>query len=119
MNSHELARNAAIAALNKKAEQVRIFDLRTLSSMFDYFVICSGITDVHVRAVSNAIEDDLREIGVRPLHAEGASVGRWVVLDYGDVVVHIFQPAVREFYGLERFWGDAKIEEITHESIET
>ncbi len=118
MQSHELAHRAAIAALNKKAEDIKIFDLRPLSSITDFFVICTGVTEIHTKAIQEGIIEALKDESVRPWHIEGATVGRWILIDYVDVVVHIFQPEVREFYGLERLWGDAKIEEITDENIE-
>lgn len=117
MQPEELARKAAVAALNKKAENIKIFDLRALSPVSDYFVICTGITDVHTRAIHTGVIEELGKAGLRPWHIEGAGHGRWILVDYIDVVVHIFQPEVREFYGLERLWGDAKIQEIREEDV--
>ena len=119
MQSKELARKIAYAALNKKAENVKIFDLRGLSSITDFFVICTGMTDLHTRAIEEGIVETLKSESIRPWHVEGETVGRWILIDYVDVVVHIFQPEVREYYGLERLWGDAEIEEITHEDVES
>lgn len=118
MNAHEVARLAAEAALNKKAEDIRIFDLRKISTVADYFVICSGSSDVHVRAIYDEIDRELSQKTANPYHVEGVGHGRWILIDYIDVIVHIFQPAIREFYGLERLWGDAKIEEVKDEHIE-
>lgn len=117
MNNCELARRVAAAALNKKAEDIKIFDLRRLSTVADFFVICTGITDIHTRAIHHGVVEELQKLDVRPWHIEGASLGRWILIDYVDVVVHIFQPELREFYGLERLWGDARIEEITEENV--
>ena len=105
--------------MNKKAEEIRIFDLRTLSSVTDFFVICTGSTDVHVKAIYDEIDKELAQQHTDPNHVEGVERGRWILLDYIDVVVHIFQPAIREFYGLERLWGDAEIEEVKDEQIAT
>lgn len=118
MDAHNIAHLAADAALSKKAENIRIFDLRSLSNIADYFVICSGTTEVHVKAIYEEIDKQLARQALHPLHVEGENLGRWVLLDYIDVVVHIFQPAIREYYGLERLWGDAIIEEVTDEHIE-
>jgi ribosome-associated protein len=118
LDAHEIARLAAVAALNKKAEEIRIFDLRMISNVADFFVICSGSSDVHVKAIYDEIDRELSQKAINPNHTEGAAHGRWVLIDYIDVVVHVFQPAIREFYGLERLWGDAKIEEVKDEHIE-
>ncbi len=118
MDAHELARNAANAALDKKAEDITIFDLRETSSIADFFVICTGHTDIHVKAIYKEVREQLLEMGARPFHKEGVPQGRWILLDYSDVIIHIFQPEVREFYGLERLWGDAESEVIKDEEVE-
>ncbi|MFQ5627678.1 MAG: ribosome silencing factor [bacterium] len=119
VKAHKIACLAANAALNKKAENIRIFDLRKLSSVTDFFVICSGTTEVHVKAIYEEVDRELSQKKIAPNHIEGTELGRWVLIDYIDVVIHIFQPAIREFYGLERLWGDAHIEEVKDEQIET
>lgn len=99
---------AAQAAADKKANDVVIIDVADLLVVTDYFVICTGNTDVQVRAISDEVEDRLREeAGLKPIGREGSDEGRWVLLDYGDFVVHVFQPEEREFYRLEKLWGDA------------
>jgi ribosome-associated protein len=75
--------------------------------MADFFVICSGRSDRQVQALSGAIVDELRDAGIRPLGSEGVKSSRWVLLDYGSVIVHVFAPEEREFYGLERLWSNA------------
>lgn len=112
MTSLKLAREAADLALSRKAEDVVILDLRGLSTVTDFFVICSGSSDTHVKAISDAIEDGLESKGVRKWHIEGYTHRRWVLLDYVDVVVHVFHHKTREFYLLERLWGDAKVERV-------
>ena len=112
LQSPKLAREAAELALSKKAEDVVILDLRELSTVTDFFVICSGSSDTHVKAISDAIEDGLEAKGARKWHIEGYTHKRWVLLDYVDVVVHVFHQKTREFYLLERLWGDAKIERV-------
>jgi ribosome-associated protein len=112
MTSHDLARRIADLALDKKAYDIKILDLSKVSSVCDYFVICSADADVQVRAIADHIADELRQGGDRCWHREGYESLRWVLLDYVDVVVHIFIREVREFYGLEDLWGDAPTEEV-------
>jgi ribosome-associated protein len=102
----ELARAVEYAA-DRKARDVLLLDLRDVSSATDYFLIASGTSDLHVRAISQHILEELKKQGIRPSHVEGLRGGRWVLLDYIDFVVHVFHPAAREFYQLERLWGDA------------
>lgn len=100
----------AALALSKKAENVTSIDLRGLSPACDFFVICEGTSGVHVRAIADAIEDGLRESGEKVWHVEGREAAHWVLLDYVNVVVHVFDSETRDYYQLERLWGDAKIE---------
>jgi ribosome-associated protein len=110
-----LARRAAQLALEKKAIAVKIFDVSKLTSIADFFVICTGSTDTHVRAIAEHLVVKLREEEIRPWHLEGRERYQWVLIDFVDVVVHVFQPETREYYGLERLWGDAVIEEVRDE----
>jgi ribosome-associated protein len=103
----ELARTAAGHAAEKKAERIVVLDLRATDAPADWFVICEGDNAIHNRAVAGAVEDGLRERGIRPWHSEGIDSGRWVVLDYFDVVVHIMLPDLREMYSLEALWKTA------------
>ena len=103
----ERALIAARAADDKRGSNVLILDLRGLSSVTDYFVIVDAQTEVQVRAVTDGVAEALAEHGVSPLRKEGWADARWVLLDYGDVVVHIFRTEEREYYDLERLWGDA------------
>ena len=107
-----LARKAGQLALSKKGFDVKILKLKSLSSICDYFVIVSGEADIHVNAIAKAIEDGLYEIDTKPAHKEGTSNGNWVLLDYIDVVIHIFYEPTRQFYSLEKLWGDAPVENI-------
>lgn len=100
-------RRAAGAALEKKAFDLVILDVQGVSSVTDYFLVCSGRSAPHLRTITEAIRDVLKEDGVRPLHAEGVADSGWVLLDYGDVLVHVFLEDVRAYYALERLWGDA------------
>jgi len=108
MDSKKLALLCREMADNKKAENVLILDVRELSSVTDYFVIASGTSEPHLRAIVNEIEDKLREdYGVRPRAMDGTFQTAWVVLDYFDVIVHVMRSDVRDRYDLETLWGDA------------
>lgn len=110
MQPQEVAEHAAELMLEKKAKDVVILDLRGLSGATDYFVIGSAETEVQVKAISESVVAGLEDSGNRIYHLEGFSERRWVLLDCIDVVVHIFLEELREFYGLERLWGDAPLE---------
>lgn len=84
-----------------------MLDLRALSDATDYFVIASGSSDTHVRALAEHVTEALRRAGRRPHHVEGVTAGRWALLDFVDFVVHVFHPTLREYYQLERLWADA------------
>jgi ribosome-associated protein len=99
-------------ALEKKASEIKVLDLRKLSDVTDYFVTCSAEVELHARAIADHIIESLKKKGIRPWHKEGYQNCRWILLDYVDVVVHIFLGETRGFYGLEKLWGDAKIKEI-------
>ena len=107
-NALETAQRAAEAADDKKALDILLLDLRGLSSETDAFVICSGSSTTQVGAIADGIGQALAQVGVRPNHIEGAAGATWVLMDYDDVVVHIFEEQTRAYYGLERLWGDAK-----------
>jgi len=112
-----LARAAAALALTKKAQDLVVLDLRELEGVSDYFVIASAASEVQVRAVADAVEEGLAErFGVRPWHVEGRDGRRWVLLDYVDVVVHVFHERTRAYYLLERLWGDAGRIEIADDA---
>ena len=115
MESEELALYIANLTLEKKAENVTIMDLREVTSITDYFVICSGDSDVQVKAISDFILDKLKEEDIKIWHTEGYQGLNWVLLDLVDVVVHIFKPEIREYYNLEKLWGDAKFIEVKDE----
>ncbi len=107
-SSQEWAEIAAIAASDKKAEDIIAIDVHELLVVTDYFVICTGRNDRQVRVIADEIEDQLREKGgIKPIGREGADEGKWLLLDFGDLVIHVFQPEERDFYRLEKLWGDA------------
>ena len=108
MDSRKLARLCREFADNKKAENIVILDVRKLSSVTDYFVIASGTSEPHLRAIVEEITGKVRdEGGLRPNAVDGTAHGAWVVLDYFDVIVHVMRQDVRERYDLEGLWGDA------------
>lgn len=98
--------------LEMKAEDITVLDLRGIAEFADYFVICSGTSDVHVRAIADSVIDRGKKDDQRPLNTEGYDRRKWILIDFVDVVVHVMQPKDREFYGLERLWGDAPVERI-------
>jgi ribosome-associated protein len=110
--SREMAGRIAELAVSKKAKDVRLLNLENLTDVADYFVICHGDSDVQVKAITEAVVDGMKDDGFSVWHKEGYAYLRWVLLDYVDVVVHVFEKETREFYGLERIWGDAKTEAI-------
>ncbi|MDA8235277.1 MAG: ribosome silencing factor [Clostridia bacterium] len=105
----ELAREAAQAAEDKKGLDVLILDITQISTVADYFVLSTGNSSTQVKAIADHVEEKLTEAGIKPLRREGVREGRWILLDYGDVVVHVFQQEDRAYYNLERLWGDAQV----------
>ena len=105
-------RSVAEAALERNARFTTILDLRGLSDVTDFFLIATGDSDTHARAISDNILDRTREDGFRPVGVEGLNSGRWVLMDYVGLIVHVFLGDVREFYRLERLWGDAPLFEL-------
>ncbi len=108
----QLVERAAELALTKKALGVIALDLRGLSSSCDFFLICHGTSEVQVKAIADAIRDGLRDEGERVWHTEGYEARQWILLDYVDVVVHVFEAERRDYYQLERLWGDAPRQEF-------
>jgi ribosome-associated protein len=96
------------AILDRKAFDVVVLDLRGLVAFADTFIICSGRSNRQVSAIAESVEQDLKEEGIRPIGIEGLREGHWVLMDYGDVVIHIFYEPIRIFYDLEGLWSDAK-----------
>jgi ribosome-associated protein len=106
MTARELARRAAEAALDKLGEDIVVLEMGQKSPLADCFVLCTAASAVHAQAIAEEVLRALKEEGQRPHHVEGLAGSSWVLLDYLDVVVHIFLGDVRTFYGLERLWGD-------------
>lgn len=106
-DSRELAVAAARAAAEKQAQRIVILDVRDLIVITDYFVIASGMSDPQVKSISEDVQKALRDLGVKPVRREGESEAHWLLLDFIDVVVHVFAEEERDFYDLERLWMDA------------
>jgi ribosome-associated protein len=117
LDSKKLAFKLAELALTKKAEDIKILDLRKLTTITDFFVICTSHSDPQVKAIADAVMDGSKKIGERVWHKEGMTQKSWVLLDFVDVVVHIFLRDTRNFYGLEKLWGDAGITEVSDEPV--
>lgn len=94
------------AALDKKAKNLTILKVKEQSSFTDYFIICSGTSDRQVKGIAASIEETLKKSGIQPLGIEGENTGNWILMDYGDVIIHIFYEPTREFYDIERLWSD-------------
>ena len=112
--SKKLALEIGELALQKKANRVKILDVHKITSMTDFFVICSGGSDTQVKAITDHIVDEIAEVE-RPFNREGYDSREWILLDYINVVVHVFHEASRDFYDLERLWIDAEITELTED----
>lgn len=102
-----MLRTAVEAAVDKKASQIVVLDLKGLASFTDYFLICSGGSQRQLKTIADEVDRLLRESGRKPMHFEGYPKGEWVLMDYVDFVIHIFTPESRAYYDLERLWGDA------------
>jgi ribosome-associated protein len=114
-DSQEQALACARAAIDKNAENVKILDLTEISGFTDYFVICNGTSDRQVQAIADSVQSALKEAGRKTLSVEGYGEGRWILLDFGDIVVHVFLDALREYYDLENLWEEAPRVQIPSE----
>jgi len=108
LNIKDIALRAADAADDKKAENIDVLNVQGLTVIADYFVICSANSDQQVRAIARAIDEKLSEKGIEPKRMAGMNDARWVLIDYADVIVHVFHKREREYYDLERLWSDAE-----------
>lgn len=109
------AKKVVSFVLNKKAEDVLLLDLRKITTMADFFIICDGTSDVQVKAIMDAVLEGCRKEKIKVYHVEGTAALSWVLIDLVDIVVHVFQPETRAYYQLERLWGDAKVEKFDYE----
>lgn len=115
MDSKVFAKKIAELVQNKKGYDIKILELKKISAIADYFVICSADSDRQVKAIADEVDDKLREEGIKCIHREGYESLTWVILDYFDVVVHVFKAESRTFYNLEKLWGDAPVIEVKDE----
>ncbi|SDG93113.1 ribosome-associated protein [Selenomonas sp. WCT3] len=109
MTIKEMTKVICEAASDKKARDIVVMDMQGLTSSTDYFVICSANTATQVRAIADNVEEEMDKAGISFDHKEGYREGEWVLMDYGDVVVHVFMQEAREYYALEHLWGDAEL----------
>lgn len=107
MTSLELAKKIAQLLSDKKATDIKAIEIKDLTTLGDYFVIASGSSNTQVKALSDTVEESLSAMGLEPRRIEGYQSAMWIVLDYSDVIVHVFYEQTREFYALERLWADA------------
>ena len=107
ISSDEKARRAQSALVDGRAADPVLLDMRAVTLITDYFLICHGTSNVHIRGLADAVTEALKEADLRPYGTEGYEEGSWVLIDYGDLIVHIFAEEEREFYDLERLWSDA------------
>lgn len=115
LSAEEKAALTSRVAADKKAMEVVVLDMRDASSITDYFLICSGGSERQVQAIVDAIDEQLTQLGIQALGVEGYREGRWILMDYGDVIVHVFSQETREFYDLERLWANAPKIDVTRE----
>ena len=113
LSPFEKAKKAAVLLDSKKAEQVSLLKVGELTILADYFVICTGNSSTQVKAMADVVEEEFEKIGISPLSREGKQGFNWVLLDYGDVIIHVFDRATREFYHLEKLWDDAEAIDIS------
>ena len=106
--SRELAEIAVKALDSKKGKEIRLIRIDKITTLAEYFVICTGTSNTQINALGDAVEKELTEKGEEPLHREGYRGGTWVLLDYGSIAIHVFNQEARAFYGLERLWQDGK-----------
>ena len=116
MEAKKLTQRIVDLILSKKGYDIKVMDLSKVSGIADRFVICSADSDIQVKAIADEVEDKLKEDGIRNFHKEGYQSLRWVIIDYFDIVVHVFKHDARNYYNLEKFWADAPTE-IIEESV--
>ena len=111
--SRELAEIAVKALDSKKGKEIRLIRIDKITTLAEYFVICTGTSNTQINALCDEVEKELDQLGEQPLHREGYRGGTWVLLDYGCVAVHVFYEEARAFYGLERLWSDGHALDLT------
>ena len=116
LNSQERAIKCAALALDKKALNVKVLEIKELSSIADYLVLATGRSDKQAQAIADSVKQGLKKFG-KAIDVEGAKEGKWVVIDYGDVIVHVFVEELRHYYNLDELWGAARLQEIPSEYL--
>ncbi|HHV30018.1 ribosome silencing factor [Acetivibrio mesophilus] len=106
MESNEMAAKIVSILEEKKAKDLNTIDIREISILADYFIICSGTSTTHIKTLADEVEEKMEQAGIELIHKEGYNSARWILLDYGDIVIHIFHEEDRGFYNLERLWSD-------------
>lgn len=106
MNSEQVKDQVVDALESVKAQEINVINISDISDFADYMVVASGTSDTHVKALARTASTSLREQGVKPLNEDGADIGEWVLVDFGDVVLHVMRPEVREYYDLEKLWDE-------------
>lgn len=109
LDSNSISKKIVEVLESKKAKDIVTIDIQSISILADYFIIASGTSTTHIKALADEVEEKLSEAGYQPFHKEGYSTARWILLDYGEIVVHVFHEEDREFYNLERLWYDGKV----------
>ena len=108
MNSNEMAKIAIAALDDKKAKDIKVIDISNVSVMADYFIIANGNSNTHTKTLAEEVEFQLSQLGIEPVRREADSGNTWIILDYSDIIVHVFYKETRNFYQLERLWADGK-----------
>ena len=111
--SREMAEIAVKALDSKKGKEIRLIRIDKITTLAEYFVICTGTSNTQINALCDEVEKELDQLGEQPIHREGYRGGTWVLLDYGCVAVHVFNEEARAFYGLERLWSDGHALDLT------
>ncbi len=119
MNAEKLAHRIAEFVLEKKGQDVLLQDLRGVTTMTDFFILCTVEVDVQAKAIIDHVTRELKKENIKPWHTEGQPGSNWILMDFVDVVLHIFTPRTREYYALEKLWGDARLIEIKDEDETT
>lgn len=109
MDSRELAKTAIVGLEDKKGDDIKVIDISNVSIMADYFIIASGKNRNQVQAMANSVEEKLHEVGVKPRQIEGYQTANWILMDFNDIIVHVFNEEDRLFYNLEKIWLDGKV----------
>ncbi len=118
MNSKEIMQTVVKCIDSKKGADIKVLDISKITTMADYFVICQGGSSTQMKAIADEVEEKLQSLGVKPFGREGMNTAYWILLDYSDVIVHIFSGESREFYSIENLWSDAETVDISELIIE-